>query len=150
MRRKCYTCLCRTCLNVCKCEDCKEKIVSCDRYHGFLQESIFDIPQENQHKRIPRCSLGHYGLTDERVEELEKMIQSGRYAALASQVAHTADNDAAEYILLSITKNLSFEGLEKLYGRGEIGKVPCSRTGFYYTKKYFYHIFDEKLKEIGK
>lgn len=154
MRRKCHTCLCRTCLNACcdrnKRKDCKGKIESCERYNGFWQESIFDIPQESQCKGIPRRSLGHYGLTNERVEELEKMIQSGRYDHLASSVAYTADKDSAEYILLSITKKLSYEGLGKLYGRGEIDRIPCSRTGFYYTKKYFFHLMDLEMRRIGK
>lgn len=151
MRRKCSTCLCRTCLTVCgKCTDCKEKIESCDIYNGFWQESIFDIPQEQQYHSVPRHSLVYYGLTDERVGELAKMIQSGQYASIASSIAHTVDNDSAEYILMSIKKNLSFEGLEKLYGCGEIDRIPCSRTGFYYTKKYFYSLFDKELRRIGK
>ena len=61
-----------------------------------------------------------------------------------------ADDEAAEYILLSIEKRLSYEGLDKLYGRGEIGRIPCSRTGFYYTKKYFYSLFDKELRRIGQ
>ncbi len=151
MRRKCHTCLCRTCVTVCgKCVECKEKITYCENYNGFEQMSIFNIPQEPQYQGTPRHSLAYYGLTDERVEELVKLIQSGRYASLALQAAHTADNDVAEYILLSITKKLSYEGLEKLYGRGEIDRIPCSRTGFYYTKKYFYSLFDKELRRIGK
>lgn len=151
MRRKCHTCLCRTCFTVCgKCAECKEKIESCERYNGFWQESIFDIPQEPKYQGTPRHSLTYYGLTDERVAELEKLIRSGKYARLASSVAHTADNNVAEYILLSITKKLSYEGLEKLYGRGEIERIPCSRTGFYYTKKYFYSLFDKEVRRIGK
>lgn len=150
MRRKCHTCLCRTCLNVCKCEGCTGKKESCERYSGFRQVSIFDTHQDPQYHSVPRHSLSYYGLTYKRVDELEKLIRSGEYARLSSSVAHTADNNVAEYILLSITKKLSYEGLEKLYGRGEIDRIPCSRTGFYYTKKYFYSLFDKELKRIGK
>ena len=150
MRTKCHTCLCRTCLNVCKCEGCTGKKESCERYSGFRQLSIFDTPQEPQYQSVPRHSLSYYGLTYKRVDELEKLIRSGEYSRLASSVAHTADNNVAEYILLSITKKLSYEGLEKLYGCGEIDRMPCSRTGFYYTKKYFYSLFDKELRRIGK
>lgn len=151
MRRKCRSCLCRTCLNTC-CErkNCTGKKESCERYNGFRQLSIFETPQEPQHHSVPRHPLSYYGLTHKRVDELERLIQSGKYTILASSVAHTVDNDSAEYILLSIMKNLSFEGLEKLYGRGEIDRIPCSRTGFYYTKKYFYSLLDKELRRIGK
>ena len=87
----------------------------------------------------------------QRAVQAANRIHTVRQICLStSQTAHTADNDVAEYILLSITKKLSYEGLEKLYGRGEIDRMPCSRTGFYYTKKYFYSLFDKELRRIGK
>lgn len=149
MRTKCHTCLCRTCLNTC-CDrkNCTGEKEACDRYNGFRQISIFEPPP--QQAGTPRHSLEYYGLTHERVAELENLIRSGKYTRLASSVAHTVDKDSAQYILLSITKKLSYEGLDKLYGRGEIGKIPCSRTGFYYTKKYFYHLFDLEMRRIRK
>ena len=151
MRRKCHTCLCRTCLTVCgKCTDCKEKTEFCDVYNGFWQESIFGIQQETPYQGTPRHSLAYYGLTDERVEELEKLIQSGRYTALASQAAHTANETLSEYILLSITKNLSYEGLEKLWGRGEIERMPYGRTDFYGVRRYAMHLFDLEMRRVGK
>lgn len=150
MRRKCHTCLCWTCLNVCKCEGCTGKKESCERYSGFRQLSIFEQQSNPQYQSVPRHSLSYYGLTYKRVDELEKLIRSGKYARLASSVAHTVDNDTAEYILLSITKKISYDGLDKLYRRGEIDRIPCSRTVFYYTKKYFYSLFDKELRRIGK
>ena len=41
MRRECYTCLCRTCLYVCKREGCAGKKESCEKYRGFRQLCIF-------------------------------------------------------------------------------------------------------------
>lgn len=114
------------------------------------QWGVVDDTSIQKCQSVPRHSLSYYGLTYKRVEELERLIRSGKYATVALQAAHKADNDAAEYILLSIMKKLSYEGLDKLYGRGEIDRVPCSRTGFYYTKKYFYSIFDKELRRIGK
>lgn len=151
MRRKCHTCLCRTCVTVCgKCAECKEKITYCENYDGFEQMSIFNIPQEPQYQGTPRHSLAYYGLTDERVDELEKLIQSGRYASLASQAAHTANEMIAEYILLSVKEKLSYEGLEKLWGRGEIERMPYGRTDFYGIRRYAIHLFDLEMRRIGK
>lgn len=151
MRTKCSTCLCRTCLTVCgKCAECKEKITNCEDYNGFEQMSIFSEPKKPPYQGIPRHSFKHYGLTDERVEKLEKLIQSGRYASLASQTAHRANETLAEYILLSVKKNLSYEGLEKLWARGEIERITYCRTDFYGVRRYFYHLFDLEMRRIGK
>lgn len=150
MQRRCYTCLCRTCMNVCKCEGCKGKIESCENYSGFRQLDIFYVPKEPQYQSVPRHSWQYYGISKERYRKLTEYIQSGRYAALASQAAHRADKVVADYILLSIKRNLSYDALEKLWARGGIDRIPCSRTGFYYTKKYFYHLFDLEVRRIGK
>ncbi len=151
MRRKCHTCLCHTCLTVCgKCTDCKEKTESCDGYNGFWQESIFGTHQETPYQGTPRHSLAYYGLTDERVEELEKLIQSGRYASLALQAAHTANEMIAEYILLSVTQNKSYDALRVKWELKEMERIPYCRTDFYGIRRYFFSIFNEKMKEIGK
>lgn len=151
MRRKCHTCLCRTCLNVCgKCAECKEKITYCEDYNGFEQMSIFDIPQEPQSHSAPRHSWQYYRISKKRYRQLTEYIQSGRYASLASQVAHTANKTLSEYIMLSITKNLSYEGLEKLWGRGEIERMPYGRTDFYGIRRYAIHLFDLEMRKIGK
>lgn len=150
MRRKCHTCLCRTCLNVCKCEGCTGKKESCERYSGFRQLSIFDTPHDSPYQSVPRHSWQYYGITKERYRQLTEYIQSGRYASLASQAAHTADETIAEYILLSVKEKLSYEGLEKLWGRGEIDRIPYCRTDFYGIRRYFFAIMNEKMKEIGK
>ncbi len=151
MRRKCHTCLCRTCLNVCgKCVECKEKITYCENCDGFEQMSIFGMTQEPQCHGTPRHSLAYYGLTDERVEELEKLIQSGTYASLASQAAHTANEMIAEYILLSVTQNKSYDALRVKWELKEMERIPYCRTDFYGIRRYFFSIFNEKMKEIGK
>lgn len=151
MRRKCRTCLCRICVNVCgKCTDCKEKTESCDRHNGFWQESIFGMPQETPYQGTPRHSLAYYGLTDERVEELEKLIQSGRYASVVRQAAYTANKTIAEYILLSVTQNKSYDALRVKWELKEMERIPYCRTDFYGIRRHFFSIFNEKMKEIGK
>ncbi len=149
MRRKCHTCLCRTCVTVCgKCAECKEKITYCENYDGFEQMSIFNIPKEPQYQGTPRHSLAYYGLTDERVEELEKLIQSGRYSSVARQAAHTANETIAKYILLSVTQNKSYDALRVKWELKEMERIPYCRTDFYGIRRYFYHLFDLEVRKV--
>lgn len=150
MRKKCYACLCRTCLNVCKCEGCKGKIEFCERYSGFRQLSIFDTLQEPQYHSAPRHSWQHYGISEERYRKLTEYIQSGRYASLASQAARRANETIAEYIILSVTQNKSYDALRVKWELKEMDRIPYCRTDFYGIRRYFFSIFNEKMKEIGK
>ena len=150
MRRKCHTCLCRTCLNVCKCEGCTGKKKSCERYSGFRQSSIFDTPQEPQHHSAPRHSWQHYGIRKERYRQLTEYIQSGKYAYFASQAAYAANEEIAEYILLSVKENKSYDTLGVKWELKEMERIPYCRTDFYGIRRYFYSLFDKELRRIGK
>lgn len=151
MRRKCHACLCRTCLNVCgKCAECKEKITYCEYYNGFEQMSIFDTLHEPQCHSAPRHSWQHYGITKERYGQLTEYIRSGRYASLASQAAYTANETIAEYILLSVTQNKSYDALRVKWEMKEMERIPYCRTDFYGIRRYFYSLFDKELRRIGK
>ncbi len=147
MRRRCHTCLCRTCLNVCKCEGCTGKKESCERYSGFRQLSIFDTPQETQCHSVPRHSWQHYGITKERYMQLTEYIQSGRYASLASQASHRANETIAEYLIISIAENKSYDVLEKMWARGKIERIPYGKTDFYGIRRYFYYLFDLEVRK---
>lgn len=150
MRRKCHTCLCRTCLNVCKCEGCTGKKESCERYSGFRQLNIFEQPPTQQYHSVPRHSWPHYGITKERYRQLTEYIQSGRYAHIASRAAHTANKDIAEYLIISIAENKSYDALEKMWARGKIERIPYGKTDFYGIRRYFMHLVDLELRKIGK
>lgn len=147
MRTKCHTCLCRTCLNTC-CDrkNCIEKKEACENYSGFRQLSIFEPPPQKQYQSAPRRSWQYYGISKERYRQLTEYIQSGRYAPVACQAAYTANKDIAEYILLSVTENLSYDELQKMWELRKIKRMPCCRTDFYSYRRYFYHLLDEKLK----
>lgn len=149
MCTKCHTCLCRTCLNTC-CDrkNCIGKKETCERYSGFRQLSIFEPPP--QQNGTPRHSLEYYGLTDERAAELEKLIQSGKYASLASQAAHMANEMIAEYLLLSVTQNKSYDALRVKWELKEMDRIPYGRSDFYGIRRYFYHLFDLEVRRIGK
>lgn len=150
MRRKCHTCLCRTCLNICKCDGCTGKKESCERYSGFWQLSIFEQQANPQYHSVPRHSWRHYGITKERRKQLTDYIQSGRYASLASQAAHTANETIAEYILLSVKENKSYDALRVKWELKEMERIPYCRTDFYGIRRYFISLFDEEMRRIGK
>lgn len=149
MRRRCGSCICRTCLNTC-CDrkNCTGKKEACDRYSGFRQLSIFDSPP--QQEGTPRHSLQYYGISKVRYIQLTEYIQSGRYASLASQAAHRANEMIAEYILLSVTQNKSYDALRVKWELKEMEQIPYGRSDFYGVRRYFFSIFDKELRRIGK
>ena len=147
MRRKCHTCLCRTCLNVCKCKGCTGKKESCERYSGFRQLSIFEQQANPQYHSVPRHSWQYYGITKERYMQLTEYIQSGRYASVAHQAAHTANETIAEYILLSVTQNKSYDALRVKWEMKEMERIPYCRTDFYGIRRYFYYLFDLEVRK---
>ena len=151
MRRKCHTCLCRTCLNTC-CDrkECPGKKTECKRYSGFRQMSIFESSPEPKYQKAPRYSWEHYGITKERYRQLTEYIQSGRYAPLASQAAHTANEDLERYIILSFEENISYDTFQKKWELGEMEQIPYCRTDFYGYRRLFMHLLDLELRRIGK
>ena len=146
--RKCRNCLCNSCTDNCHCLECKGKIKECKRYSGFRQLSIFDEPPQPKYQKAPRYPWSYYGITKEQYKQLNEYIQSGRYASLASQAAHRTNKTIARYILLSIEKNMSYDALKIKWQLKEIEQMPCCRTDFYGYRRYFYHLFNEKIKEM--
>ena len=150
MRKKCRNCLCRTGTNVCHCHDCKGKIKECRQYNGFQQLSIFEPPEEPKYNKAPRYSWERYGISKKRYKQLTEYIQSGRYASLASQEARRANKMIEPYIMLSLTKNLSYERLRTLWELRKIERMPCGRSDFYGWRRYVIHLLDLELRRIGK
>lgn len=139
---------CRTCLNVYKCEGYTGKKELCERYSGFRQLSIFEPPPQSH--SAPRQSWEYYGITKPRYRQLTEYIQSGRYTSLALQVAYTANETIAEYLIISIAQNKSYDALEKMWARGEIKRIPYGKTDFYGVRRYFMHLMDLEMRKIGK
>ena len=151
MRTKCHTCLCHTCMTVC-CDhkNCKRKKEVCENYKGFWQLSIFEQPPQPQYQSAPRRSLQYYGISKERHMQLTEYIQSGIYASVARQAAHRANKYIAEYLIMSIAENLSYDDLERMWTLKEIERIPIGRSDFYGWRRYYMHIFDLELRRIGK
>ena len=144
--RKCRNCPCRSCLNTCApCENCIKPQKTCRKRKGFKQMSLFAKKKQRHH--APRESWDYYGITQERYIKLRFAVQSGIYDDIAHFAANKANKDIAEYILLSATKNKSYEGVEYV---SSMGRIPCGRTDFYGYRRLFYHIFDEELRKKEK
>lgn len=104
-----------------------------------------------------RASYTDYGITPERLEELMMIARSGKQDDLVRSAAYTANQDLAEYILLSVTQNKSYDALEKMWARGEIKRIPYGKTDFYGARRLFFHYLDcalrceeTKIQEDGK
>lgn len=109
-----------------------------------------DEPTEPQYQSVPRHSWQHYGISKERYRQLTEYIQSGRYTSVAHQAAHTANETIAEYILLSVTQNKSYDALRVKWELKEMERIPYCRTDFYGIRRYAIHLFDLEMRRIGK
>ncbi len=109
-----------------------------------------DETPKQQYRSVPRHSWQHYGITKERYGQLTEYIRSGRYASLASQAAYTANETIAEYILLSVTQNKSYDALRVKWEMKEMERIPYCRTDFYGIRRYFMSLFDKEMRRIGK
>lgn len=149
--RKCRNCLCHACIHVCDdCQKCHKANKKCNWYSGHKQLSFLEPPPDEEYSEIARRKWSYYGISKKRYKQLIEYIQSGRYASLASQAAHRANEMLSSYIILSIEKNLSYEGLQRLWELREIERMPCCRTDFYGYRRYFYYLLNKKIKEMGK
>lgn len=81
---------------------------------------------------------------------MTEYIQSGRYTSVARQSAHTANKYIAEYLLLSVTENLSYDELQKMWELKKIERMACGRSDFYGYRRLFYHLFDLEVRRIWK
>lgn len=81
---------------------------------------------------------------------MTEYIQSGRYASVVRQAAHTANETIAEYLIISIAENKSYDALEKMWARGKIERIPYGKTDFYGIRRYFMHLMDLEMRKIGK
>lgn len=139
--RRCRNCLCSKCMNT-----CFKNVNSCKNYKPFEQMRLFMQQDKRKYKAAPRASWNYYGLTDKKYrKKLKQMMQSSKYASLARSTAYTVNKDIAEYILLSVIKNKSYEEIE--YADG-LGRIPCGKTDFYGYRRLFYSLFDRELGRI--
>lgn len=140
IKTNCKKCICRKCISTCRCHNCTEPVTECDNKQEFKQISLFTKP-----RLVRFFTWDDYGISKSRYTELQELCRSGQYDDLARSAAYSANKDIAEYILLSVRKNISFEGVE--YAEG-LGRIPCGRTDFYGYRRLFYHYFDTAIKMV--
>ncbi len=102
----------------------------------------------NQEKH--RCSVlrfvtwSDYGISEERLNELKFICRSGKYDSLIRRAAYRTDETAAEFLIKSATKNLSYNKIEFDF---TLGRVPIGRTDFYAIRRLFYYYLNCMLEE---
>lgn len=146
---KCRKCLCRSCIKNCGCLKCQETdgpVTFCASHSKFEQLSLFPPEPKPVRAKLPRfISYDDYGISRERFIELTDMCKKQEYADVVRSAAYTANSDIAEYILLSVKEKKTYERVEF---DERLGRIPCGRTDFYGYKRLFYHLFDERIKDI--
>lgn len=98
-----------------------------------------------------RANLEELGISRERYLEMRSGCRNGLYDREMLRAACDGGLEfLMKWIILSVTKKLSYDDLEKMWARGEIGRAPCCRTDFYACRRRFYHNLNEILKERGE
>lgn len=145
--RGCRGCLCRSCIKTC-CDykDCSGKKRECADYREFRQLNIFGSESNPKYQAAPRKSLKEYGISEERKKELDELMHAGKYASLVRSAAYMANKDIAEYILLSVKENKSYDTLKVKWELKEMERIPYGRSDFYGYRRLFFANFDRELR----
>ena len=96
---------------------------------------------------IARKSWDDYGISRERYLELRNGCREGRYNNKMLLNACRGFEFVGPWIILSVTKNKSYDHLEFDL---KLGRIPCGRTNFYALRQLFYHNRDMALKKKDK
>lgn len=139
----CHDCLNRTIDSSCGCKTCRGPRINCKSYIKYEQLQFFN-------KKNIRKTWEDYGISKERYKELKEYICSGIYVSAATIAAYEANKNIAEYILLSVKENKSYDDLRVKWELREAERIPYCRTDFYGIRRYFYYLFDLELKKIEK
>ncbi|MDE7246704.1 MAG: hypothetical protein K2N43_02325 [Lachnospiraceae bacterium] len=95
----------------------------------------------------PRLGFDAYNITRERYLEMRDDCAKGKCSPEILQKACKGFEFIAPWILLSVTKSLSYEGLQRLWELREIERMACGRSDFYGYRRKFYHNLDVILME---
>lgn len=90
-----------------------------------------------------RASWADYGIDKKRYRALQDIARSDEYAGIVLDCALKADRKFAGHIVLSVTKDVSYDHLEY---HDRLGRCPLGRTDFYGARRLFFHYLDMALK----
>lgn len=97
---------------------------------------------------LPRyVTFDNYGITAERYRELRAVCQSGEHSDTVRLAAYTANPEIAEYILLSVMEDVSYDSFNIPVYEEMLGGIYICRTDFYGYRRLFYHHLDQLLKK---
>lgn len=91
-----------------------------------------------------RKTWDDYGISRERYQELKSICRLEEYKPLVRTAAYMVDEEIAEFIILSVTQNRSYDRLELT---SRLGRIPCGRTDFYAIRRRFYYLLDVGLRK---
>lgn len=98
-------------------------------------------------KKLPRfVMLEDYGISESRLRELQELSKLEEYDDLARSVAYRANKDIAEYILLSVREDVSYDKFDLPKYKNKLGRISVCRTDFYGYRRLFYHYFDQAME----
>lgn len=94
-----------------------------------------------------RESYSHYGLTGKEARAIMKECRAGNHAGELRAAAHKAAPFAAEYIIQSVTKKLSYDFFMVKWELREIERMPCGRSDFYGFRRQTIAILRDLLRK---
>lgn len=148
---KCSKCICRKCLNTCGCRNCQKTdgtVSFCENYSQYEQLSFLFTPiPKPVRKKLPRfVTWDDYGISKVRYHELRELCRFQKYDDMTRLAAYKANSEIAEYILLSVRENVSYDNFSTPKYKERLGGIYVCRTDFYGYRRLFYHHFDVALK----
>lgn len=97
---------------------------------------------------LPRyVTFDNYGITAERYKELRAVCRSGEHGDTVRLAAYTANPEIAEYILLSVMEDVSYDSFNIPVYEERLGGIYICRTDFYGYRRLFYHYLDQFLEK---
>lgn len=105
--------------------------------------------RRNGTKTIQRLNYVEYGITEQRLAELQNGCRTGAYSPEILTAACKEFEFIEFWILLSVRQDKSFDRMQILWELGEMERPAVSRSGFYRFRRRFFANLDKELKERG-
>lgn len=108
----------------------------------FAQKSERRAAVRTRTKPIRYYTWEDYGITREQYGRLKSFCQNPQNWGKVFRIAEKTDALTAEQIALSVSRNLSYEGVEALCAR-KGKRIPVCRTDFYGYRRRFYALLQQ-------
>ena len=95
-----------------------------------------------EYQGAPRLGFDAYNMSRERYIELRNGCAAGKYSPETLSKACIGLEFIKPWIILSVTKSMSFDRIEFDF---KLGRIPVGRSDFYGFRRKFYHNLDVLL-----